>query len=146
MNKDKFMLNLPLDTNYTLKRTYLSSSSLRYLVFFLFCFGQFTNLYILQIPQGLETNLIKSKEFNINFRKYNYLFSFYNLPNIIFCIIGGILIDKFGLSKIYFISSLFFILGQMICTFSIYYNNFTFLLMGRFILGVFSGSMDIILV
>ena len=119
---------------------------LKYFVFLAACTGQFTNLYISQIPQGIETELINSSEFHLSYSQYNYLFSFYNLPNILVCPLSGVLIAKYGSAKVFFFLSIFMLSGGILSTIAVYKFSYITLLFGRIICGSSAGSLNIALV
>ena len=72
----------------------------------------------------------------IDATQYNLLFSAFTWPNIILCLIGGIVIDRFlGLSRGFILVTLLSLLGEIIFVVGAFVDSFLIMLIGRFILG-----------
>ena len=74
---------------------------------------------------------------------FSFLYSFYNIPNIILPLIGGILVDEIG----YKITTLLFVgfitVGQLVVSFGMQLNSFPLMIFGRFIFGIGGESISI---
>ena len=64
----------------------------RYIVLILVCTVKISQNYIYDIPAGLEEVIIQT--LNIDVSRYAILYSIYSWPNVIFTVIGGILVDR----------------------------------------------------
>ena len=63
----------------------------RYIILILLCYIQGTTLYAVEKLGGIENTIIQVMR--IDATQYNLLFSAYTWPNIILCLIGGIVSD-----------------------------------------------------
>lgn len=75
--------------------------------------------------------------------EYNMLYSIYSFPNIVFPLIGGFLMDKFGARALIYASSSFVTIGQAIFAFGVSINSFPIALLGRGIFGCGGENLDI---
>ena len=106
----------------------------RYIILILLCYIQGTTLYAIEKLGGIENTIIQVMR--IDATQYNLLFSAYTWPNIILCLIGGIVIDRFlGLSRGLVLVNLLSLLGEIIFVVGVFIDNFVVMLIGRFILG-----------
>ena len=115
----------------------------RYIILILLCYIQGTTLYAIEKLGGIENTIIQVMR--IDATQYNLLFSAYTWPNIILCLIGGIVIDRFlGLSRGLVLLTLLSLLGEIIFVVGAFVDSFVVMLIGRFILG--SGAKLILVV
>ena len=106
----------------------------RYIILILLCYIQGTTMYAIEKLGGIENTIIQVMR--IDATQYNLLFSAYTWPNIILCLIGGIVIDRFlGLSRGLVLVNLLSLLGEIIFVVGAFIDNFVVMLIGRFILG-----------
>ena len=106
----------------------------RYIILILLCYIQGTTLYAIEKLGGIENTIIQVMR--IDATQYNLLFSAFTWPNIILCLIGGIVIDRFlGLSRGFILVTLLSLLGEIIVVVGAFVDSFLVMLIGRFILG-----------
>ena len=106
----------------------------RYIILILLCYIQGTTMYAVEKLGGIENTIIQIMK--IDATQYNLLFSAFTWPNIILCLIGGIVIDRFlGLSRGFILLTLLSLLGEIIFVVGAFVDNFLIMLTGRFILG-----------
>ena len=106
----------------------------RYVILILLCYMQGTAMYAIEKLGGIENTIIQVMR--IDATQYNLLFSAFTWPNIILCLIGGIVIDRFlGLSRGFILVTLLSLLGEIIFVVGAFVDNFVVMLIGRFILG-----------
>ena len=106
----------------------------RYIILILLCYIQGTTMYVKETLGGIENTIIQVMR--IDATQYNLLFSAFIWPNIILCLIGGIVIDRFlGLSRGFILVTLLSLLGEIIFVVGAFVDNFVVMLIGRFILG-----------
>ena len=115
----------------------------RYIILILLCYIQGTTMYAVEKLGGIENTIIQIMR--IDATQYNLLFSAYTWPNIILCLIGGIVIDRFvGLSQGFILLTLLSLLGEIIFVVGAFVDSFFVMLTGRFILG--SGAKLLLVV
>ena len=107
----------------------------RYIVLILVCTVKISQNYIYDIPAGLEQVIIQT--LNIDVSRYTILYSIYSWPNIIFTVIGGILVDRIlgmrlGLLLFMSVSTI----GQLVMALGGFFDMFWLMVVGRFIIGV----------
>ena len=106
----------------------------RYIILIFLCYMQGSAIYATEKLGGIENTIIQVMR--IDATQYNLLFSAYTWPNIILCLIGGIVIDRFlGLSRGLVLVILLSLLGEIIFVVGAFIDNFVVMLIGRFILG-----------
>ena len=106
----------------------------RYIILILLCYMQGTAMYAVEKLGGIENTIIQVMR--IDATQYNLLFSAFTWPNIILCLIGGIVIDRFlGLSRGFILVTLLSLLGEIIFVVGAFVDSFFVMLIGRFILG-----------
>jgi MFS family permease len=96
-----------------------------------------TGSYLSYDSIGAVAPYIKG-DLEITGRTYGVLLAVYSLPNVVLCIIGGILTDKFGWQKTSLVFSFFLILGNFIVATS---NSSSGLVIGRFVCGLGGESL-----
>ena len=112
----------------------------RYIILILLCYIQGTTLYAVEKLGGIENTIIQVMR--IDATQYNLLFSAFTWPNIILCLVGGIVIDRFlGLSRGFILLTLLSLLGEIIFVVGAFVDNFLVMLIGRFILGSGNGML-----
>ena len=112
----------------------------RYIILILLCYIQGTTLYAIEKLGGIENTIIQVMR--IDATQYNLLFSAFTWPNILLCLIGGIVIDRFlGLSRGFILVTLLSLLGEIIFVVGAFVDNFLIMLTGRFILGSGNGML-----
>lgn len=72
---------------------------------------------------------------------FNLLYILYSLPNVVICIFGGALIDRFKARTILVITIVLLTAGQTVFTVGGYQNVFWIMLTGRIIFGVASETL-----
>lgn len=103
---------------------------------------QFTNYFCYYNPQPLQTTLLKPP-LQLTSTEYNILFSIYSFPNIVMTPIGGWMIDKKGLYFSMIVFIIFMIIGQSLIVFlGGVFNNYSIILVGRFISGIGSENLS----
>lgn len=75
--------------------------------------------------------------------EYNLLYSVYSLPNLVFPIIGGLIMDKFGARPLVFLSTIFVTAGQAIFAFGVSVGSFPLALLGRGVFGCGGENLDL---
>ncbi|CAD8171350.1 unnamed protein product [Paramecium pentaurelia] len=78
--------------------------------------------------------------FEVSQAEINYLLSFRSFPNMIMSLIGGLIIDTFGVRRSYVFFGSIVIIGQLLCFMSVILNSFIVMVIGRFIFGLFESS------
>ena len=108
--------------------------SYRYIFLFFICFIRIVSNYCLELPSGLEDTIIKVM--GVTTAEYDLLFSVSAWPNIVLCLVGGLLIDKLlglRLGLLIVVSSV--LLGQTVCAVGGFIDNYIVMLVGRFFIG-----------
>lgn len=93
-------------------------------------------------PSELEARI--EKEFDVSQTQYSLLYSSYSLPNMIVPVCGGLILSKIGKGWGLFIFSLIITLGQVICAFGAWFDNYFLLVLGRGIHGLGSESQQMV--
>uniref|UniRef100_A0A6G3ME95 Lysosomal dipeptide transporter MFSD1 n=1 Tax=Henneguya salminicola TaxID=69463 RepID=A0A6G3ME95_HENSL len=75
--------------------------------------------------------------------QYNVISSFYSIPNIFFVIFSGIIVDRIGHRFSTLLFTCFCFVGQIFLCLGVYKNVFMILLLGRFIFGIGSESLQV---
>ncbi len=68
--------------------------------------------------------------------QYNSLYSIYSFPNMVLPLVGGLIIDKMGVSVGTFVFSSILILGQAIFMLGGIYETYWIMMLGRFVFGL----------
>lgn len=112
-----------------------SRCSYRYILLSLICFIQVAVYYCIEMPGGLEESIINIME--VDTTRYGLLFSLIAWPNIIICLVGGVLIDRVvGLRLGFVIVTIIALIGQLVFAFGAIIGEFWVMLAGRFMLGI----------
>lgn len=102
--------------------------------YLLVCFIHVTAQYILESPAGLELSIIQVMK--VTTAEYNLLFSFYAWPNLILCLVGGLIIDRIlGLRAGYLGFIAIINSGQLLIMLGAFFNKFWLMLIGRLLVG-----------
>ena len=114
----------------------------RYVILILVCTVKFSQNYIFDIPAGLEQVIIQT--LNIDVSRYALLYSIYSWPNVVFTVVGGILVDQFlgarlGLLLFMVVSTI----GQLVMALGGFFNTFWLMVVGRFVIGL-GGELALI--
>ena len=99
--------------------------------------------YCLELPTGIENTIIKVM--GVTTAEYDLLFSVSAWPNIVLCLVGGLLIDKLlglRLGLLIVVSSV--LLGQTVCAVGGFIDNYIVMLVGRFFIGAGNDLIIII--
>ncbi|CAD8201751.1 unnamed protein product [Paramecium pentaurelia] len=78
--------------------------------------------------------------FQVTQEDVNYLLLFESLPNMIMTLVGGLIIDAFGVRRSYVLFGIVVILGQFLCLISVFLQSFKLMIIGRFVFGIFESS------
>ncbi|XP_003387971.1 PREDICTED: major facilitator superfamily domain-containing protein 1-like [Amphimedon queenslandica] len=108
----------------------------RYKYLFLFFLSSLRLLsnYCLLMPNGIEDTIIKVM--GVTTAEYDLLFSVTAWPNIVLCLVGGVLIDRLvGLRLGLLIVVSCVLLGQIVWSLGGLIDNYFIMLAGRFLLG-----------
>ena len=107
----------------------------RYFVLILVCTVKISQNYIYDVPASLEQVIIQT--LNIDVSHYTILYSVYSWPNIIFTVIGGILVDRIlGKRLGIFLFMVVTTIGQLVMALGGFFDMFWLMVVGRFIIGV----------
>ena len=111
-----------------------SLTHLKIFSYILVCFIHITAQYVLESPAGLEDTIIKVMK--VNTAQYDLLFSVYGWPNIVLCLVGGVIVDRFlGLRVGYIFFLTLLTTGQLVIALGAFSNQFWLMLVGRFFCG-----------
>ena len=107
----------------------------RYLVLILVCTVKISQNYIYDVPASLERVIIQT--LNIDVSRYTILYSVYSWPNIIFTVIGGILVDRIlGKRLGIFLFMVVTTIGQLVMAVGGFFDMFWLMVVGRFVIGL----------
>ncbi|OMJ89247.1 hypothetical protein SteCoe_8635 [Stentor coeruleus] len=131
------------DLNLEKKReiTDFTSTKSRFLMLFLGCCLCLGTYYVHDNPAPLNLELID--ELDINSVKYNMFYSVYSFPNIFLPLLGGFLIDSFGVRSLVLISSSFSMLGQLIFAIGVQIRSYPLSLVGRAVYGLGGDNLEL---
>ena len=129
-----------LDHN-KLKRKHI----IKWVVLLLACLLLFGNYYCYDIPGAINTHLgeylgLPYEEWQM---KMNSLYTAYSVPNLIMPIIGGMLIDSLGATKMLFLFAVVMVAGQLLFTFGISSKFFWVMIAGRALFGIGGESLEV---
>ena len=106
----------------------------RYIILILLCYIEGTTMYAIEKLGGIENTIIQVMR--IDTTQYDLLFSAFTWPNIILCLVGGIVIDRLlGLRYGFLLVTVMSILGEIIFAVGAFIDSYLVMLIGRFILG-----------
>lgn len=130
-------------TSYIPERNELG---VRWVVLFLSTIAMIANYYSFDIPAGIHQQLrdysgLGQDEFELYF---NRLYSVYSLPNILLTLVGGPLVDWFGAPSLcMFYFSIVMLIGQLVFSIGVSFNDWGVMLTGRFIYGLAGDNIAI---
>ena len=114
----------------------------RYSILILVCIIKVSQNAIFDIPAGLEKIIIQT--LNIDVSHYAILYSIYSWPNVVFTVIGGILVDRiFGKRLGLFLSMILSAIGQLLMALGGFFDMFWLMIVGRCVIGV-GGELALI--
>jgi len=112
----------------------------RLLVLLLMCFLSFGSYFCMDNPTALHLQF--NRDLNMTDTNYMGLYSWYSWPNVVFCFLGGILIDqKLGVRNGSILFCGFLLVGQCVFATGAYINNLALMFTGRFIFGIGGESL-----
>ena len=132
--------------NHFSPQTRRGASWLHYLVLSLACILLFGNYYCYDIPGSLNTQLrtwLGRPQEEWQF-EMNGLYAAYSFPNLIVPIVGGVLVDMMGPSRILLIFSIIVCVGQAAFTAGIQWNSYWLMICGRVLFGIGGESLEVI--
>lgn len=115
---------------------------IRWPILMLSCFFIVSRHYNYDIPQGIQVPL--ENELALSSFKYNLLYTVYSIPNIIWPLFAGAIIDKIGCRLSILIFGSLVVFGQSLFTFGCFQQNFILLLAGRACLGIGGEAVFVI--
>ena len=107
------------------------------------CYLYFSFYYCADNPGGLEDTIIQVM--NVDTTQYSLLLFMYSSPNIIICLIGGVIVDRVlghRLSLILMVAMT--TLGQFLMALGAYLGHFWLMLVGRVLIGIGVEMNDVI--
>eukprot|EP00871_Galdieria_phlegrea_P002119 jgi/Galph1/2908/GphlegSOOS_G1556.1 len=120
----------------------LSNRPQRYAILFFTCLFTFGSYFCYDTPGALVSQLERGS-LHLTFTEFNLLYSVYSWPNIILVFLGGFLIDRLGSRVSSVALSLITFIGQIITALGVYRESFYLLLVGRFLFGTGSESLNV---
>ena len=111
----------------------------------LLCYVYFASYVCMENQGGLEDTIIKVM--NIDTTQYSLLLFMYSWPNVIFCLIGGVIVDRVlghRLSLILVVALT--TLGQFLMALGAFLGHFWLMLVGRILIGIGNEMADIVCV
>lgn len=113
----------------------------RWFALSLTCLVNFALYYCYHLPQALQPPI--EEKYGLNDVQFNILYSIYSLPNIILPFIGGVLIDHLGVRIAMNLFGFILIIGQGLFTYGAYIENFSVMVLGRFVFGLGGESLAV---
>jgi len=117
----------------------MRATKVRWIALALACLTCLGDYYCVDLPQALQTYLMK--ELDLEVLNFNVIYSFYSVPNTILPFFGGLIIDYLGIKMAYSLFAIFVVIGQSIATFGIYKLDMTIILVGRIIFAIGGDSI-----
>ena len=107
----------------------------RYMILASICVVKFVMNFVYETPSGLEETIIQILK--IDSTRYTLLFSVYSWPNVVACLISGIIIDRYlGVRIGILVFLVVATVGQIITVFGCSFHIYWLILLGRFVLGI----------
>ena len=101
----------------------------------LICYTKFATFYCTESPGGLEDIIIEVME--VDAEKYDLLLSVSSWPNVVLCLVGGVIVDRLlGLRLGCILVTLTAALGQFIWALGAFVDQFWVMLVGRLFIGI----------
>uniref|UniRef100_A0A0B7AKB9 Lysosomal dipeptide transporter MFSD1 n=1 Tax=Arion vulgaris TaxID=1028688 RepID=A0A0B7AKB9_9EUPU len=111
-------------------------------VLILICFLSFGSYFCYDNPAALQDTM--TKVLDINEGQYMAFYSFYSWPNVVLCMFGGYLIDRFfGVRLGSIIFGFFVTAGQFIFAMGSLFNMYWLMCVGRFVFGIGGESLAV---
>ena len=109
----------------------------------LLCYIYFASYACVENQSGLENTIIKVM--NISTARYSLLFSLFGCPNVIFCLIGGVIVDRvLGHRPSLILVTALTTLGQFLMALGAFLGHFWLMLVGRILIGIGNEMTDIV--
>ena len=107
------------------------------------CYLYFSFYYCADNPGGLEDTIIQVM--NVDTTQYSLLLFMYSSPNIIICLIGGVIVDRvLGHRPSLILVVAMTTLGQFLMALGAYLGHFWLMLVGRVLIGIGVEMNDVI--
>ncbi|XP_015512581.1 major facilitator superfamily domain-containing protein 1 [Neodiprion lecontei] len=114
----------------------------RFLGLALMCLLGFGSYFCYDNPGALQDDF--KSDLDLTTSKFVLLYSIYSWPNVIFCFIGGFLLDSvFGIRLGTVIYMGLTLIGQFIFAFGAYTDAFWVMMLGRFVFGIGAESLAV---
>ncbi|XP_043288687.1 major facilitator superfamily domain-containing protein 1-like [Venturia canescens] len=114
----------------------------RWLGLALMCFLGFGSYFCYDNPAALQDNF--KRDLGLSTRNFVLLYSIYSWPNVIFCFIGGFLLDSvFGIRLGTMIYMALTMIGQLIFATGATLNAFWLMMLGRLVFGIGAESLAV---
>ncbi|GJQ13631.1 hypothetical protein GpartN1_g5422.t1 [Galdieria partita] len=120
----------------------LSRRRQRFVVLFFVCLFTFGSYFCFDTPGALGS-LLERGPMKLSATEFNLLYSVYAWPNVVLVFLGGFFIDTFGSRPCSVVLSLITLIGQLITTTGVFCKSFKLLLVGRFLFGSGSESLNV---
>ena len=115
----------------------------RYTMLLMLCYAYFATFYCTESPGGLEDIIIEVME--VDAEKYDLLLSVSSWPNVVLCLVGGVIVDRLlGLRLGFILVTLTASLGQFIWALGAFVDQFWVMLFGRLFIGIGSELTSIV--
>ena len=106
----------------------------RYFALFFICMLTFGQYFCYVLPGALEKEI--ERDLKITTTQFTVFTSLYSWPNVVFCFLGGYLIDRvLGVRLGAVIFSCMITFGQILFAYAAYVNNLILMDIGRFVFG-----------
>jgi hypothetical protein len=119
-------------------------SYLRWVVLVLGCLLMLGNYYCYDIPGALTTQL--QHHLNLPYNewqvKMNSFYTAYSAPNLVMPLVGGLLIDSLGSTRMLLSFALVTVFGQLLFTLGTFYKLYWLMVLGRCIFGIGGESLE----
>ena len=114
----------------------------RYVMLVAACIPQFSKYYIYDNPAPLQS-FLTGHDFNMRDVEFQYLYSFYSIPNIVLPLFGGILIGKIGARSSLVLFSIFNFTGAFVFALGARTEDLWVMVAGRFIFGLGGENVSV---
>lgn len=98
--------------------------------------------FVYDVPQALQTQL-QSAPMNLDYFKFNMIYSVYSIPNMVLPLIGGCLTKLLGVRLGIIIFAFLVLQGQMIFSLGVYWQDYLYMIIGRVIYALGAESLYI---
>ena len=120
---------------------FAKQSWIRWIILIIICIIAVPHAFNRHVLVPIQDQLIEW--YNINDIQYNLLMTLYAWPNFIFCVVCGILIDRFGVRIILILSWIVVMIGLGILVYSSVIKQYLLLCISRIIVGIGNESLSI---